>query len=136
VIEQREAIIAGVRRIVAEIIPDGTAPYDLRFRAYGCGETSLFPGGAEGFPVPGEVFFLVECVAPTAALAKAVVGVAKQNLLHFGFPERLSTGGTIAFPFTPPELPAGPAYRFSIYHVAACDDLAAAFPVTLEVVGG
>ncbi len=133
VIENREAITEGVRRIVADILP-GDAQYDLRFRVYGTGETSLFPGGRAEMPVPGEVLIMAECIAPTADLAKAVVGVAKQNLLHFGFPGRLSTGGNIAFPFTPPELVAGPAYRYSIYHVAECDDLAAAFPVRLETI--
>jgi hypothetical protein len=137
VIAQHESITEGVRRIVADIMPASAGQdYDLRFRAYGTGETNLFPGGRSGLPVPGEVFFLVECVAPSAELAKAVVGVAKQNLLHFGFEGRLSTGGNIAFPFTPPELPAGSAYRYSIYHVAECDDLAAAFPVTLRTLGG
>ncbi|MDN3567802.1 acyclic terpene utilization AtuA family protein [Paeniroseomonas aquatica] len=129
VIEHHAGITEGVRRIVAEIMPGET--YDLRFRAYGSGATSLFPGAAP-MPTPGELFFLVECIAATAELAKAVVGVAKQNLLHFGFPGRLSTGGNIAFPFTPPEIPAGPAYRFSAYHIADCDDLASAFPITLE----
>ncbi len=134
VIEQREAILDGVRGIVADILPEAAA-FDLRFRVYGTGETGLFPGGRADMPVPGEVFIMAECVAPAAELAKAVIGVAKQNLLHFGFPGRLSTGGNIAFPFTPPELPAGPAYRYSIYHVAECDDLSAAFPVEMEVIG-
>ncbi len=137
VIEQREAIVAGVRRQVAEILPDaGSEACLLEFRVFGTGATGLFPGAAMGLPEPGEVFFLVECVAPTADLARATVAVAKQYLLHHGFPGRLSTGGNIAFPFTPPELPCGPAYRFSIYHLAECDDLAAAFPVELETVGG
>ncbi|WP_217648729.1 acyclic terpene utilization AtuA family protein [Falsiroseomonas stagni] len=134
VIENRESIAAGVRRIVADILP-GAGDYDLRFRAYGTGETNLFPGAREGLPVPAEVFFLLECIAGDADTAKAIIGVAKQNLLHFGFPGRLSTGGNIAFPFTPPELPAGTAYRYSVYHIAECDDLAAAFPVRMETVG-
>ncbi|GGC37960.1 hypothetical protein GCM10011504_15350 [Siccirubricoccus deserti] len=130
VIENRKAILAGVRGIVADILPG--QDYELRARVYGAGASGLFPGMAP-LPEPAEVFFLLECIAPTAELAKAVVGVAKQNLLHFGFPGRLSTGGNIAFPFTPPELPAGPAYRFSLYHIAECDDLAAVFPVELEI---
>jgi hypothetical protein len=115
VIAHRHAIAEGVRRAVAEILP-GEA-YDLRFRAYGAGATGLFPGAATWIPEPGEVFFLVECVAPTADLARAVVGVAKQSLLHFGFPGRLSTGGNLAFPFTPPEIEKGPVYRFNLHHV-------------------
>jgi len=134
VIEKRDSIAAGVRKIVADILP-GAGDYDLRFRAYGAGETNLFPGAREGLPVPAELFFLLECIAGDADTAKAIIGVAKQNLLHFGFPGRLSTGGNIAFPFTPPELPAGTAYRYSIYHVAECDDLAGAFPVRIEEVG-
>ena len=132
VIANREPIAAGVRKLVGEILPGER--FDLRFRAYGAGASGLFPGSAAAVPEPGEVFFLIECVAETADLAKAVVGVAKQAMLHFGFPGRLSTGGNLAFPFTPPEINAGPAYRFSVYHVAECDDLAAAFPVELVTV--
>lgn len=129
VIANRALIAEGVSRAVAEILPGHD--YDLRFRAYGAGASGLFPGAAAGLTSPGEVCFVIECVAPTAELAKAVVGVAKQSMLHFGFPGRLSTGGNLAFPFTPPEIVAGPAYRFSVYHVAECDDLEAAFPVEL-----
>ena len=45
--------------------------------------------------------------------AHAVVASAKQYLLHAAFPERISTAGNLAFPFTPPELAAGDAYRFN-----------------------
>ena len=132
VITNRNLITEGVARAVREILPD--AAFDLRFRAYGAGATGLYPGAATALPEPGEVFFLIECVAATADIAKAVVGVAKQSMLHFGFPGRLSTGGNLAFPFTPPEIGAGPAYRFSVYHVTECDDLEARFPVELVTV--
>jgi len=128
VIANRALIAEGVERAVREVLP-GSA-LDLRFRAYGAGATGLYPGAA-ALPEPAELFVLIECIAPTADLAKAAVGVAKQSMLHFGFPGRLSTGGNLAFPFTPPEIAAGPAYRFSVYHVAECDDLAARFPVEL-----
>lgn len=130
VIANREAILAGVRAQVAEILPG--ADYELRFRVYGTGATSLFatpPLAAE------EVFFLGECIAPEADRAKAVVATAKQYLLHHGFAGRLSTGGNIAFPFTPPEISAGTAWRYSIYHIAECDDLAARFPVEVVTLG-
>jgi hypothetical protein len=130
VIANHAMIAAGVERQVREILPE--AAYTLRFRAYGTGAASLFPGARTGIETPGEVFFLVECVAPSAELARAAVGVAKQSMLHFGFPGRLSTGGNLAFPFTPPEVLAGPAYRFSVYHIAECDGFAALFPVRLE----
>ena len=62
----------------------------------------------------------------------SVATVTKKYLLHHGFPGRLSTAGNVAFPFTPPELAAGTAYRFCVYHIMDVDDLAPLFPVTIE----
>lgn len=133
VIENSVSIIEGVRTNVSDIIPSTQdAPYQLLFHTYGKGAVDLFQVAQH--EVPPEVFFLVECIAPTADLAKSVIGVTKQYLLHHGFPGRLSTGGNIAFPFTPPELHANSVYRFSIYHLTECDDLEAIFPVTTEIV--
>jgi hypothetical protein len=56
----------------------------------------------------------------------------KQYLLHHGFPGRISTAGNIAFPFTPPEVLTGTAYRFSLYHIMQVDELAPLFPITIE----
>ena len=68
----------------------------------------------------------------TADEAMAVIKVFKQYLLHHGFPGRLSTGGNLAFPFTPPEVAAGTAYRFNAYHIMAVDALEPLFPVEVE----
>lgn len=56
----------------------------------------------------------------------------KQYLLHFGYEGRLSTGGNIAFPFTPPEISVGTAYKFNVYHIMETDRLGELFPVTVE----
>lgn len=131
VVANRQAILDGVRLQVADILPGDD--YQLIFRVYGTGATSLFPAAP---PTPAEeVFFLGECIADDAERAKAVVATAKQYLLHHGFAGRLSTGGNIAFPFTPPEISAGTAYRFSIYHLTECDDLQMAFPTELVTLG-
>jgi hypothetical protein len=79
-----------------------------------------------------EVFVMVEVIAATMEDAKSVATVFKQYLLHNGFPGRISTGGNLAFPFTPPEVMAGTAYRFSAYHVVEVDSLEPLFPVHLE----
>jgi hypothetical protein len=127
-------IVSAVRKIVGEIIPaTSDSPYELYFRIYGENAVSLFP--AESSASASEIFFLVECIAATADLAKSVISVTKQYLLHHGFSGRLSTGGNIAFPFTPPEIAAGAAYRFSAYHLMECDSLAGLFPVHIEEVG-
>ena len=64
--------------------------------------------------------------------ARSVIATSKQYLLHHGFPGRLSTAGHVAFPFTPPELDAGTAFRFSIYHIMEVEALASLFPVHVE----
>jgi hypothetical protein len=43
--------------------------------------------------------------------------VLKQNLLHHGFPGRLTTGGNLAFAFTPSEIEANACYQFMLYHL-------------------
>jgi hypothetical protein len=62
---------------------------------------------------PPEAFIMAECIAPTRERAAEVVRTTKQYLLHHGYEGRLSTGGNLAFPFTPPEVSIGPAYRFT-----------------------
>lgn len=134
VIANVDAIIDGVRANVADIIPSTpAAPYELIFHVYGRGAVSLFPRKGSSADAE-EIFFLVEAIAQTTDVAKAAAGVTKQFLLHHGFPGRLSTGGNIAFPFTPPELSGGSAYRFSIYHLLEIDDDSALFPVHTEIV--
>ena len=75
---------------------------------------------------------LREYIAATAEEMKTIITNTKQFFLHYGFPGRLSTAGNLAFPFTPPEVLTGPAYRFSVYHVMETDDVAGLFPVTVE----
>jgi len=64
-----------------------------------------------------EMGLVIEFLAPDASTAKTVAAVFKQNLLHFGFPGRLSTGGNLAFAFTPSEIDANDCYRFVLYHL-------------------
>ncbi len=113
-----------VRNLVCEDQPED---YTLRFRVYGIdGVRMVVP---EHEPSPGEVFIMGECIAPTRERASEVVRTCKQFLLHYGYPGRLSTAGNVAFPFTPPEVSLGPAYRFNVYHLLNVEDPGALFPV-------
>mgnify|MGYP001331162778 CR=1 FL=1 len=114
VIENLSSILLDVEATTRQLVPG--SDFSLYPRVYGEAET----------------FLLVECIAPTAARGVAVLGVFRQYLLHHGFAGRLSTGGNVAFPFTPPELPAGTAYRFTVYHVMDVEALAPLFPVSIE----
>jgi hypothetical protein len=128
-IAKADEIATSVEAMVRDLVPpDPANPYDLYFRFYGLGAVSNRPVDT----LPEEVGVLVECIAETAEEAHAVVASAKQYLLHAAFEDRISTAGNLAFPFTPPEVAAGDAYRFCVYHVMDVDDLAPLFPVTLH----
>lgn len=75
---------------------------------------------------------MIECIAPVADQLKTVLACCKQYLPHHGFPGRLSTAGNIAFPFTPPEVLTGTAYRFGLYQIMQVDELAPLFPIATE----
>ena len=63
-----------------------------------------------------EVGLVLEFLADELELARTAAAVFKQNLLHFGYPARLTTGGNLAFAFTPSEFDAHESYRFRLYH--------------------
>ena len=132
-IARREAILAGVQQVVRGLVcEDRAEDYRLTFRCYGTG--AVVPLAA-GDP-PAEIFVLGECLAPTAERADEVIRPTKQYLLHHGYEGRLSTAGNLAFPFTPPEVSTGPAYRFGIFHLMETTDWETLFPVTFETLGG
>lgn len=122
-------LAALVRELVCEDTPED---YTLRFRVYGVDAVRMVVPADE--PPPGEVFIMGECIAPSRERASEVVRACKQYLLHYGYPGRLSTAGNLAFPFTPPEVSLGPAYRFNVYHLLHLPDPDAPFPMTIETV--
>jgi hypothetical protein len=132
-IAQCKALLPRVAELVEGLVcEDRAKDYSLTFRVYGIDGVRMV--APEGETPPGEVFIIGECVAPTAERASEVVRSCKQFLLHYGYPGRLSTAGNVAFPFTPPEVSLGPAYRFSVYHLLRVDDADALFPVKVEEV--
>jgi hypothetical protein len=129
-IAQREEILRDVSKVVRDLVcEDAEEDYTILWRMYGVdGVTDRLADT----PLPGEIFMLIECIAPTTDRASEVMRTMKQYLLHFGYEGRLSTGGNLAFAFTPPEISVGTAYKFSIYHIMASDRMAELFPLTVE----
>ncbi len=124
------AVEKTVRELTSKTVKE---PFQVYHRIYGI--DGVFNWPSPPATMPREVFVMVEIIAQTAEAAKSVATVFKQFLLHHGFPGRISTGGNLAFPFTPPEVVTGPAYRFSAYHVMEvmeADGLPGLFPVRME----
>lgn len=132
-IAARNEIYASVCQVVRDLVSEGrTEDYTLTFRSYGLDAVVAQSGPA---PDPREIFVLGECVAPTMERAEEVIATTKQYLLHHGYEGRISTAGNLAFPFTPPEVRVGPAYRFNVFHLLQMPDSERLFPLTVEEIG-
>ena len=129
-IAQRNEILPAVAEVVRQLVcEDAPQDYRLDWKVYGV--DGVAPA-RENAPLPHEVFLMIQCIAPAAARAAEVVRTMKQYLLHHGYKGRLSTGGNLAFPFTPPEVSVGTAYEFNVYHLMPMADGTSLFPLSIE----
>jgi hypothetical protein len=125
--------VRGIVQEKAQAFGAGPESYTLTIRTYGL-------DGVMGAREPvrdvagHEVGFVIEVIADTQEIAAAVLGIARTNMLHTDFPGRLCREGNMAFPFSPSDIPVGPVYRFSIYHVLELDDPREIFPISYEEV--
>lgn len=108
--------------------------YQLRYRLYGrdgvMGPREPAPDG-----LPLELGVVMEVVARTQEIADTVGALLRSASLHIGYTDRIATAGNLAFPYSPAEFPAPPAYEFRVYHLMEVDDPLELFPITYETVG-
>jgi hypothetical protein len=142
----RAVLIAGIADpTLLGCLPQVLAAVTAKVRALLPGDWQAVPhvyGQGAVRPLPAalharhEAGLVMEFIAPDAGLARTAAAVYKQNLLHHGYPGRVSTAGNLAFAFTPSELDAHHASGFVLYHVmdgAPLDDI---FRIeTHEIVG-
>lgn len=82
--------------------------------------------------VAHEIGLTIEVVAADAELAHAACHQISGSLLHWHYPGQYNTSGNLAFPYSPSELDAGPAYEFSVYHLMKANSPTELFPGHLE----
>lgn len=147
----RSVLIAGLRdpRAVAcvdEIIAYGreqlsdsfsdlpTDSYFLDFKIYGRDGVM-----GEWEPVKQsqahELCMVVEVVAESQEIANTLCAYLRSSMLHYHYEGRKATAGNLAFPFAPSEFPAGPCYKFSVYHLLEVDSAGQLFPTTYQTLG-
>jgi hypothetical protein len=80
---------------------------------------------------PHEVGLLINVVAKDQELANGVAMYVRGTLQHIGYPGILNTAGNLAYPFSPFNIPVGPAYRFSVYHLLPLADPCEIFPIDM-----
>jgi hypothetical protein len=135
VLRQFSEFMAGLKKVVEKKVrvSVGLEPtqYTLNWRVYG------HPGSIDA-PRNGEqsadhaLGIFIDVIAPTQALANAVVTIAWHTGLHHPIPEYGGLISNFAFPMSPPGIDAGPVYRFCTNHVWHLDNPCEPFEMTLE----
>lgn len=101
--------------------------YEMNFYNYGI---DGIMGATEPDRTPGhEICIMFEALAQTQEIANTVCASMRSTLLHYGYEGRKSTAGNLAFPFAPSDVPFGPVYQFSVYHLMQIRDAVEPFPV-------
>jgi hypothetical protein len=95
--------------------------YRMRWLVYG---QSGAMGALEPNPVVEghEVGVVIDIVAVDQKTANAISSIAWHTTLHHPIKQYHGLISSLAFPFSPPSLEAGPVYEFSINHVLELDD--------------
>lgn len=106
---------------------------ELIFHIYG---KNAVMGALEPTPVPGhEIGLLGEVFAQTQDTANAIAGFSRTMVLHGAYEGQVATAGNFASPLTPLEQPAGPVFKFSVYHLMDIQDPKSLFPILKLQVG-
>lgn len=92
-------------------------PGDYKIRFYNYGMNAVL-GSNEPETFQGhEIGILFEVIAVNQEVATSICATVRSTLLHFGYENRKSTAGNLAFPFAPSDIEFGAVYEFSIYHL-------------------
>jgi hypothetical protein len=108
--------------------------YQFTFRVYGK-DGSMGPLEPDPRIDGHEVGLVLEVIGRTAAEARDVLTIAWHTGLHHPIPEWNGLISNLAFPYSPPEMDAGPVYRFSMNHVVELDDPCEPFTIEHVQVG-
>jgi Acyclic terpene utilisation family protein AtuA len=104
--------------------------YTIEFHVYG---KNAVMGALEPMSdaTPHEVGLLINVVAKEQELANGVAMYVRGTLQHISYPGIVNTAGNLAYPFSPFNVPVGPAYRFSVYHLLPLADPCEIFPIEM-----
>ena len=133
-ISQIDSYLVTTRQdIIQRAINFGVPPdqYQMVFHVYG---KNGVMGAAEPLKqvVSHELGIIVEVVAQSQETANSVLSIARVVIPKVDFVGRLCKSGNMAFPFSPSDIPVGPTYRFSAFHVVRTEDPNSMFPIEFE----
>ena len=127
--EVEQAVKAQVQKYFAHLDENS---YHINFMNYG--QNGVMGDLEPVTELAHEVGVVFEVIAPEQKLANDILSNLRSTFLHYGYTGRKSTAGNLAFPFAPSDVPFGPVYRFSLYHLMNVPNGLDYFPI--EWVGG
>ncbi len=109
---------------IADLFPGqlSSEDYDISYRIYGRDAVMGRLEPMRNSPPAHEVGVLITVTAPSQELANKISTFVSHVSAHLPVPEYQGIISSIAYPFSPPEFPRGPVYRFSLNHVVVPDD--------------
>lgn len=126
-ISKIEEVEEAVKKEVSEHYKEA-GEFSINFMNYGLNGVL---GEIEPNKTPGhELGIVFEVLAHTQEVANMVLATVRSTFLHYGYEGRKSTAGNLAFPFAPSDIPFGPVYEFSVYHLMDVKDGLKMFPIT------
>ncbi|PWA07800.1 3-methylaspartate ammonia-lyase [Pueribacillus theae] len=82
---------------------------------------------------PIEIGLVIEVVAPSKDLSKAICSFVRSTILHYHYTGRMATSGNLAIPF--PDLEGGEVFEFTIYHLMDVYDPSKLFKTHFQIIG-
>ena len=120
IIRQLDPWLEGVQETIrakAEAIFDAATADALTITVRRYGVDGVM-GALEPTPSPAhEVCLIIEITAVSQRIADAVAKAAAHVAAHYAIPEYSGLITALALPYSPPEIPRGPVYRFNLNHV-------------------
>jgi hypothetical protein len=108
---------------VADLFGDTLKPedYDIEYRLYGIDGVMGTLEPQRNTANPHELGVLITVTAPSQDQANKIAGFVAHVSSHLPVPGYEGIVSTIAYPFSPPEVPRGALYRFTLNHVNVPD---------------
>lgn len=131
-IRAMDSIFGDARDYVAATVDASIRPdsYRMILRKTGSGTEA----GAQ-VPSNGAMGIILDVVAQTQEIANTVCALARARMLHYDYPGRKTTAGNLALLYSPSDIPMGPVYTFSLYHLVEVDDLCETARINFVTVG-
>lgn len=127
-IAQSDRLLEEVRSRVEENLSGISESYQLDFIIYGKNGV-MGPHEPLQQTASHELCFIIDVTAKSQEIANTVCAVSRSTLLHLGYEGRISTGGNLAFPYSPSDMEAGEVFQFSLYGLLEVDDPNGLFPI-------